>query len=237
MAALVLTEYIPGQIWLKEYPIRYAGTEFRSRMTVIRLSDDRLMIHSPCEINKETKAEIETLGQVRFIVAPGSFHHLYVASAQIAFPQAETFICPGIERKQPRLEFDWILSNRPDPRWQNVFEQALVRGTTFMWEVAFFHIPSRTLILVDLIENFTDRTPGVDWRLRLWFRFLFRMWNWPKPAPEYQLGWGNRRAVGKSLERILEWDYSRVVLAHGDLIESDAKAILREAWKTPLAHA
>src|SRR6185312_8207074 len=32
---------------------------------------------------------------------PGSFHHLHVTSAQAAFPDAKTWICPGIETKRP----------------------------------------------------------------------------------------------------------------------------------------
>lgn len=231
----MLLEYVPGQIWLKEYPIRLMGTRFNSRMTVIRLSDGRLLLHSPCPMDAETTADIEALGEVAFIVAPGNYHHMHVESAQNAFPRAETFLCPGLERKRPELRFDWILGDRPDPRLQGTFDQRLVRGSTIIWEVAFLHVPSRVLILVDLLENFTDTTPGVNWALKLWFKAIFHMWGRPRPAPEYQVAWGNRKVVGACLAEILEWDFSRVVMAHGDLIESDAKAILRAAWKSPLA--
>ncbi|MGK7917231.1 MAG: hypothetical protein AB4038_17065, partial [Prochloraceae cyanobacterium] len=73
---------------------------------VIRLLNGHLFIHSPCEIDEKTQVALECLGQVEFIVAPGSYHYLHVESAQRAFPDAETFICPGIERKKPELEFD-----------------------------------------------------------------------------------------------------------------------------------
>jgi hypothetical protein len=229
-----LKEYLPERIWLKEYPIRYAGTTFNARMTVIRLKDSSIMIHSPCGIDHGTKVEIEKLGDVSFIVAPGSYHYLYVKSAQEAFPKAETFICPGIERKCPELDFDWILGDRPDPRWENDFEQVLVRGNKYIWEVAFFHIPSKTLILVDLLENITDMTPGVNWLLKLWWKAIFHMWNHPKPAPEYQLGWRGKLAARKSLMRICEWRSERIIIAHGDLIEKDTKKMLIAAWKNPL---
>lgn len=104
-------------IWIKEYPIHYAGTKFNSRMKIIRLSNGGLFIHSPCEIEDDTKNPIEKLGKVEFIVAPGSYHYLYVSSAQRAFPEAETFFYPGIERKNPEIEFDWLLGDRPDERW------------------------------------------------------------------------------------------------------------------------
>jgi len=75
-------------------------------MTVIRFRDGKVMIHSPCEFDQETKTQVEKLGQVAFIVAPGSYHYFYVTSCQKVFPDVQTFICPGIERKCPDLNFD-----------------------------------------------------------------------------------------------------------------------------------
>lgn len=230
-----LYEYREDRIWIKEYPIRYAGTRFNSRMTVVRLSNGNLFLHSPCEIDERTKNAIEELGRVDFIVAPGSYHYLHVSSAQQAFPEAETFICPGIERKVPEIEFDWLLGDRPDERWKEDLEQVLVRGNRMIWEVAFYHKITRTLILVDLIENFTDRTEDVNWTLKLWFKSVFRMWGNPKPAPEYQLGWNDKKAACQSLKRILSWDFERILISHGDLIEENAKAVALHAWRRPLA--
>ena len=229
-----LYEYQKDAIWLKEYPIHYAGVDFNSRMTVVRLANGNRFIHSTCEIDEIAKSLIERIGNVEFIVAPGSCHYLYVESAQKVFPDAETFICPGIERKKPEIEFDWLLSDRPDERWENDFDQVLVRGNKFIWDVAFYHKATRTLILVDLIENIIDETEGVSWTLKLWWKLVFRMWNNPKPAPEYQLGWKDKKAASKSLKRILSWDFERIIISHGDLIEENAKSVALRAWKTPL---
>ncbi len=226
-----LFEYQKDGIWIKEYPVHYAGVDFNSRMTVIRLLNNNLLIHSPCEIDRKTQLAIERLGQVEFIVAPGSYHYLHVESAQQAFPNAETLICPGIERKNPKMEFDWFLGNRPDPRWENDFEQVLVRGNKYIWEVAFYHKITQTLILVDLIENVTDDTEDVSWALKFWWKLVFRMWNNPKPAPEYQLGWKDKKAASISLKRILSWDFERIIIAHGDLIEENAKELAIHAWQ------
>ena len=230
-----LAEYVPGVIWLAEYPVHFAGLDFLGRMSVLRLEDGGLMLHSPCEIDGDAAQTIRELGEVRFIVAPGSYHYLHVGSAQAAFPDAETYICPGVERKQPALEFDWILGDRPPLAWEGDLDQVLVRGNRFIWEVAFFHRASGTLVLVDLVENIGDETPGVSWGLKLWWKAVFHMWNRPKPAPEYQMGWRDRKAARASLERILAWDFERVILAHGDLIETDARAAVRAAWSAPLA--
>lgn len=230
-----LSEYVPGQLWLQEYPIRFAGCDFNARMSVIKVSGKELLIHSPCEIDPETKKAISALGHVAYIVAPGTYHHLHIPSAQAAFPDAETYICPGVERKRSELDFDWILGDQPPEAWAGVLDQVLVRGNKFIWEVAFYHRASRTLLLVDLIENITDKTPNVNWLLRLWWKVVFRMWNNPKPAPEYQMGWTDKLAARRSLEKIIEWDFSRIILSHGDLIETNAKERALAAWERPLS--
>lgn len=97
--------------------------------------------------------------------------------------------------------------------------------------VPFFSLPSKTLILVDVLENITEKTGGVNWLLKFWWKAVFRMWNNPKPAPEYQMGWKDKKAAGKSLRRILDWDFERIILAHGDLVEENPKETLVAAWK------
>jgi len=75
---------------------------------------------------------------------------------------------------------------------------------------------------------------GVDWKRRFWWKAGFHLWNHPKPAPEYQLGWKDNRSAKKSLNRILAWDLDRVIIAHGDLVESNAREALVAAWNVPL---
>jgi hypothetical protein len=226
-----LIEYVKDQIWVLEYPVRYAGINLFGRMTIVKLDNGDLFIHDPCEINDKVKGEIDDLGEVRYIVAPGSFHHLFVTDFQEKYPNAETFLCPGLERKRPEIKFEWILGNMPDHRWANVFDQVVIQGTKYMWEVAFFHKPSKTLILVDLLENIGDdfKHPTSLW-LRFWWKVVYRMWNNPKAAPEYQMGWGKKDIVKEGLNKILSWKAERVILAHGELIESDVSNVLGSAW-------
>jgi hypothetical protein len=232
---IVVESYIPGQIWLCRYPVTYLGMALQARMTVIRLDDGRLMLHSPCAIDDPLRDALAGLGEVAFIVAPGTFHYLHVASAQAAFPQARTFFCPGVEAKRPGLRFDALLGDAAPPAWAGQLDQVLLRGNRWIAEVAFFHRRSRTLILVDLVEKFTDATPDVDWKLKLWWKLVFRMWNKARPAPEYQLGWSDRTAARACLQRILQWDFERVIPAHGDLIEADSRRVVEQAWRKPLA--
>ena len=230
-----LTEYVSGNIWLLEYPVRFGGMDLFGRTTIIRLENGDLIVHDPCKIDDSTKAKIDEIGIVKYIIAPGSYHHLFVEDFQKQYPNAETFLCPGLERKRPDIKFEWVLGNKPDHRWEDDIDQVLVQGTKHIWEVAFFHKSSRTLILVDLLENIGD-----DYRheagllLRFWWKGIFRMWNNPKAAPEYQMGWGNREIVKISLNKILSWDATRVIIAHGENIEEHVRETLARAWERVL---
>ncbi len=230
-----LTEYVKDQIWILEYPIRYAGIDLFGRMTIIKLDGGELFIHNPCKISDLVKHEIDTIGEVKYIVAPGSYHHLFVTDFQQKYSNAETFLCPGLERKRPDIKFDWILGNTPDLRWCKILDQVVVQGTKYIWEVAFFHRPSKTLILVDLLENIGDdfKHP-TSLLLRFWWKVVFKMWNNPKAAPEYQMGWGRKDIVKIGLIKILSWDAERVILAHGELIESNVTNVLHSAWRKVL---
>jgi hypothetical protein len=199
-------------------------------MTVIRLASGQLILHSPCDITAAIAEEISALGPVAHIVAPGNFHHMYVDTAQAAFPRAKTWICPGIESRRPSLKYNGLLGDVAPPDWGGEIDQVLMQGTRIVREVAMLHRASRTLILVDLIENFTDATPHTGGALKFWLKYVFRMWNMPRPAPEYRMGWSDRQAAAKSLRRILAWDFQQIVLSHGDLIDRNAREVAAAAW-------
>lgn len=230
-----LEEYVQDSVFLVEYPIRFGGLDLFSRMTIVKLPDGKLWLHSPCQIGPQLKSAIDSLGDVAYIIAPGNFHHLYAADVQAQYPDAETFLCPGLEKKRADLEFDWILGNQPDPRWRDTFEQVVIQGTRIINEVVFFHRASKTLILVDLLENIgDDYSHDAGLLLQFWWKAVFHMWNNPKAAPEYQMGWGDKKAVRKGLQEILSWDFERIILAHGNLIESNARDIAIKAWERVL---
>lgn len=230
-----LTTFCDDWIWIMDYPVKLFGVAFNARMSVVRLANDELLLHSPGPIDDAVAAAILALGEVRHIVAPGLLHHRYVAQAQNRFLHAETYICPGVERRNPGLCFDWILGPRAPAAWRDTMDQVLIRGNKYVWEMAMLHKPGKTLLLVDSIEYFTDQTAGVNLPLKVLWKFVLRMWNKPRPAPEYRYGWRDKRAARTSLSSILEWDFDKIILSHGDNILQNAKDQARLAWTPPLA--
>ncbi len=220
-------------LWLRDYPVRLGGARFNARMTVIRLASGQVLVHSPCAFDDRLAGQVAALGPVAAIIAPGNLHWLHVRSCQQAFPEAQTYVCPGVDERAKRLRFDFVLGDEAPRLWADELAQVALCGTRVMREVAFFHRPSRTLILADLVENFTPATPGTNLLLRVVFRGL-GMWNRPGPAPEYRFAWGDRARVREAMERILEWDFDRVILSHGDLITGDARRRVARAWRNIL---
>jgi hypothetical protein len=228
-----LEVFVPGALWLREYPVRLGGARFHARMTVIKLRSGALLVHSPCAFDASLASEVAALGRVAAIIAPGNLHWLHVRSCQQAFPEAVTHVCRGVEERAKGLTFDFVLGDDAPPLWAGELSQVALEGTRVMREVAFFHHESRTLVLVDLVENFTPDTPGTNWLLRLGFRAL-GMWNDPSPAPEYSFAWGDKARVREGMERILAWDFERVILSHGDVITRDARRVVARAWQKVL---
>jgi len=44
------------------------------------------------------------------------------------------------------------------------------------------------------------------------------------------MGWGNKHVVKNGLDKILNWNAERVILAHGEIIEGNINKILGAAW-------
>lgn len=222
-----LREVVPDQVWVREHPVRLAGGRFLTRMTVLRL-DGGLCLHSPVAIDGPTRTAIEGLGVVRAIIAPSTFHHFFVASAQQSFPAARTYGIEGLETKRKDLHFDELLGDEPAALWAGQMDQVVI-GNRVMREVELLHRVSRTLVATDLVENFRDETPGTNAMLRAWMR-LFGMWGRPRPAPELRMFTRDKKSARMALDRLLAWDFCRAIIAHGELLDRDPKQAIREAW-------
>ncbi len=218
-------------LWVAERPQRFYGLEVGTRMTVIRLADGSLLLHSPVALDTELRRELDALGRVRFSVAPNRVHHLYAGNVAEAYPEARLWVGPGLERKRPDLVFAGVLGDEAPAEWTGQLDQVFFRGRPYENEVVFFHRASRTLIVCDLAFNFG---PSAAAPTRLLMRLL-RSYGRFGPSKLDPLLIRDRRAARQSLEHILGWDFDRVVVAHGDVLESGGHDALRQgyAWLLP----
>jgi len=96
-------------IWIAERPQRFYGLEVGTRMTVIRLADRSLLLHSPVALDSDLRSQLDAIGDVRYAVAPNRVHHLYAGDVGKAYPGARLWLAPGLERKRPDLDFAGVL--------------------------------------------------------------------------------------------------------------------------------
>ena len=214
------------EIWVAEAPLRWLGIEVGRRMTVIRLSSGDLMVHSPAELTPDLRDAFAELGEVRFVVPASRFHgHLYMEQYREAYPQLELFAAPGLESRRRDLSFQGVLGNDVDPRWGRDVDQALFPGSRFLSEIEFLHRPSRSLILGDLCMNIGPDRPLLS-RAFMHLDGVYKRFAMPRTI---RLTVRNRRAARRSADRMLEWDFDRVVVGHGEVLESGGRQALAEA--------
>ena len=218
-------------LWVEERSQRFYGLEVGARMTVMRLADGSLLLHSPVSLDPQLRRELDSLGAVRYAVAPNRFHHLYAGEVAKAYPEARLWLAPGVERKRPDLEFVDVLGDEAPEEWHDEVAQIFFRGRPFENEVTFLHRPSRTLVLCDLAFNFGPHAPPAT---RLLLRLVGGYGRFG-PTRLDPILIRDRPAARQSFERILAWDFDRVVIAHGEVLEAGGPAALRVGYDGLLA--
>jgi hypothetical protein len=206
--------------------LRLGGIEIGTRMTVIQLRDGGLLLHSPVQCDLETRHALDALGSVRFVLAPSKVHHFFVTPWKAAYPAATLLAAPGLREKRPKIPFDGVLEGGPPEAWQSSVEMELFRGASWINEIVLLHVPSRTLVLTDLAMNFHS-APNL--LTGAWQR-LFDVRNRFGPTRFVRLLIRDHDAARKSLDRILGWDFERVTVTHGEILEAGGQAALRNAY-------
>lgn len=222
---------LADDVWVAERPQSFYGLPVGARMTVIRLDDGSLLLHSPLPLEGTLGAEVAALGKVAYAVAPNRVHHLYAGDVARVHREARLWLAPGLPAKRPDLVHEAVLDDEAPVEWRGQLEQAFFRGRPYENEVAFFHRKSRTLVLCDLAFNFGPRD-ALPTRVLM---KLLRSYGKLGPSKLDPLLIRDRRLARASLERILSWDFDRVIVAHGDVQESGGYALLRDGYSWLLA--
>jgi hypothetical protein len=230
-----MMQQLHTDLWVTDSPLRFLGLEVGARMTVVRLPDSKLLLHSPIAATPDLVREVSALGTVAYLVAPNKLHHLFIGDWQQACPDAAVYVAPGLDTKRDDLKIAGILGDEPEPGWKDVVDQVFLSGFPFANEIVFFHRPSTTLIATDLAFNVGDSSPPLT---RLFFR-LAGIFGRLSPTLLERALVRDRTAFGDSLKQILDWPFDRVVVAHGDVCEQGGREELVRgyAWALGAARA
>lgn len=212
-------------IWIVERPFRLFGAAFGNRMTIVRLPHDELLVHSPIALDNTVKDLVEKLGRVAYIVTPNTFHGLFAPDWMAAFPGARHISAKADKKNHPPSAE--TLSDNVVMAWAPLLEAVHVGGISKVNEFAFFHKPSRTLILTDLAFN-------IGKNVSLWTKVFFSLsgaYGKFGPSRLMRSMIDDQAALKISLLKILEWDFEQIVISHGIIIEKDGKEIMRDAFQ------
>lgn len=223
MNAFTAPQPITENLWLLAYPLKMLGADLRRNVTVIRLRSGKLVIHSTGPFTPADVNAIRALGEPGWLLDGILRHDTFAKEGREAFP--------GIPYLAPE-GFSEVVGFSTTPivpapvEWDGELLALEIQGAPVARDTALLHVPSRTLILTELVFNFGDHQP-------IWTELLLRVAvggeHHPGMSRPFKAGVKDEAAFKSSLETILAWDFDRVIVGHGDVIETDGKAKLRAA--------
>ncbi|MCK1739626.1 SDR family oxidoreductase [Bradyrhizobium sp. 139] len=229
---------VTDDIWIcDDTSISAAGLKLPVRMTVIRLSNGDLVLHSPVRFSPALRHELERLGAIRYLLAPNIAHWMFLSDWQRELPQATTFAARGLSARRQvraaRIRIDRELGDTAPEEWTADLGTVSVNAPMFS-EIELFDKRSRTLVLTDLVQNLDPGDLSVpnqaaanllgvtkpDGKAPVYLRLLLRL---------------GGRSVQSAAERLLRLSPERVIFAHGDWFETDGAELLRRSlrWLLP----
>ena len=217
---------VDDNVWVAESSVRYLRARLPTRMTVLRLRSGDLFVHSPVAIDGKLRAELDPLGPVRFVVAPSRYHHLGVTGWFREYPGARFWAAPGLPEKRQDLAFHGLLADSAPSEWAGEIDQTIFWSIPMMNEVIFCHRPSRTLILTDLVFNIHEHDSAL---VRLGLR-VDGAWRRFAVSHLLRLLIRDRPRARETISLVLSWDFDRVIMSHGRILETGGRDAVRGAF-------
>ena len=217
---------VADNLWLARQPVVFYGFNMVTCMSIVRCPSGQLFVHSPIALTLEMASQIAALGNVSWVVAPNRLHHLHALSSLQLFPEAKLFVAPGLVGKNPAFSGYPIIPTGSHAPWADAIDSVFVEGNTELNETVFFHRESRTLLITDLAvflgpwDSFGTRSYARLNRCyhRFGHSFLLKTF------------FRDKDVTRRSFAQVMAWDFTRIVLAHGPVIETDAKAAFAAAF-------
>lgn len=235
-----MLKQIDPDIWVAQQPLRYFGLSVGTRMTVIRLANRELAVISPIELNDAIALSLNALGTIRHIIAPNLYHYLFAANFKMHYPEATFWAAPGLEAKKPDLAIDRTIQGNANSFWDGLeyvlfdgFRTLGLSSFDLVNECVFFHSTSRTLILTDIAFHFDESFPAI---VQLATKVLGGYKNL-SPSLLEKIATTDKEKVEESVKKVLGWDFERVIMAHGSIIENNGKQQFKEGYERFLSCA
>jgi hypothetical protein len=196
--------------------------EVSRRMTVVRLSDRRLVIYSAIALHEAEMDAIESFGTPAYLIVPNALHRLDAKPWKDRYPALRVIAPSGAKAKvEEVVRVDGTVVDFHDPSVQFV----AVPGTGEREAALLVDTAAGiTLVMNDLIFDLANRHGLSGW----FFKIIGMTGDEPHiPFPVKAKQVTDEPVLRAQLER---WSrlprLRRIIIAHGDLIENDPAGVL-----------
>jgi uncharacterized protein DUF4336 len=232
-------EPLADNIWTYQADYRVGLLHIPHRVTVMRTPDGGAIVHSPARPDEALCAEIDALGPIEAVIWPSWWHDIYLkdwcahldAALGSSRPWAKICVAPELAGAARSSSNVHVLGDVPlAPELDQLYVDGL---GVHLNEFVFFHRPSKALVVADLIVNVP---PGLGLLERTFFG-LMGAYPGPKVPWFYRAVARDRDRLRAKFDAMLAWDFDRLIMGHGDVITTDARAKLRRAVDALFASA
>ncbi|KAK7189637.1 hypothetical protein DPSP01_004221 [Paraphaeosphaeria sporulosa] len=252
---MVIRDIVPRTITTLSVPFaRFGRIKVGGRGTIVRLQNGSLAVFSPVALTDEVKQKVAEMGEVKYITALDIEHHIFLGPWHAAYPNAQVLGPEGLPEKRKSqnkeaVPFAHLFSkDKPvtsiDPDFDREFEWEYVPAHTNK-EIVFNHKPTRTLIEADLMFNYPSTEQysktGLSATSGVLTKIFGMLTNTSGKGQQRAIWYGissrDRAGFSRSVSKIHQWDFDRIIPCHGDVLESGGKGIFAKVmeWHLELA--
>ena len=216
---------VAENLWTMQYPLTMLGAHINRTVTLIKLRSGELVIHSTAPFSPEDVAAIRALGQPAFLVEALNAHDTFAKEGHAAFPDIPYLAPAGFSEAAGVSTLP--LDPSPAAWGDELIVLELAGKSEAMREYVMLHRPSRTLIVADLVFHVTEDA-GLGQRIFAAAGLIGGQDHDTAVPRAEKLGVKDKAAFQRSLDTMLQWDFERVIVGHGDVVET-GKVALTEA--------
>lgn len=239
MSDLVIREVIAGTIVTFSKPFRRIVAPVGGRSTAIKLSNSSVWLLASTPLTDETREKLDQLGSVKYIAVADIVHTMFTAQYAKAYPDAKIFGPEGTAQKTGLNVHEWTTDENHNPmEYEDQVLKDEIKAEYFHGfvnkDIAFCHVPTKTLIQADLLFNLPANeqySKSNELPSKLFNHFMSL-----KPDSLvhrrflYNAAATDKAAMARSAFKVDQWDFDRIIPCHGDVIETGGKAAWRNAF-------
>ncbi|MEM8775659.1 MAG: DUF4336 domain-containing protein [Pseudomonadota bacterium] len=210
---------VADDIWIIDGPAFHRGMiPFPTRATVVRLESGGLWVHSPVALGERLQSDLAELGPVAHLIATNALDWTHLVDWCSAYPNARLWAVPALQQKLEYLDQSEPNSQNlqykaAEEEWSREFFQWVMDGGETYQEAVFFHRPSDTLIVGNMIAAIETIHLPAYLRPLVWLTGADSEYSNMPPAVRKHFR--DKEKLADDVERLIGWGPKRIILGHG----------------------